>query len=642
MQEQKKPIKLTPEQLRVTNCRGRVISLRGYHGTGKTKTLTAHIIKTLRRDKGSRLLAVSLTKRAAGNLSDMLHGHPNREASFDSRVVVGTIHSFAIRYLRRFVSQVGFVPDFEIDPDINDEFLRELIKGKSFNGIKKPIDVLKNFNRKYVRSIMDIESIADELIEDRRDRKLAIRILKKLKVRKREKNVMDFDDTLFYFRNLLENDRSVAKTVTRDFSHLAVDEFQDTTEVQWRIIRMLIEAGICFFAAGDPFQTLHRYAGASLERFDQLEAIPGCRAFELTENHRTTKPIVALANGLIGQISKKDSDKVWTNELGPKPVVYFNPFLGMHHKTILQQIRRHRNETVKIKDKTKKLTLNNMAVLARHDKDFEKLRNLLTKNKIPYVFYSKDTMEEPELFKVVKSILKIALHRHDSNSWKAVLSHLSGIGVKKKEVILEMLRSKHFQLNELQRTARSNNMQDLKKFTGLLSSVSHLKNNPVSAVQEILKFIGHLKKKVKGIVEYSPTFIQVASKSPDLDELLINLKEKSFGQRYLPKRHSNTEQFLTLGNIHQTKGLEFEVVFILGSHDGYFQRYETFQQKDKISEEISVMLTAITRSRYYLYMLFPMAHEEWKNKTHKENASIFIRNCKKKLYREYSVGLGRE
>ena len=122
----------------------------------------------------------------------------------------------------------------------------------------------------------------------------------------------------------------------------------------------------------------------------------------------------------------------------------------------------------------------------------------------------------------------------------------------------------------------------------------------------------------------------------------MNLKEKSFGQRYLPKRHSNAKQFLTLGNIHQTKGLEFEVVFILGSHDGYFKRHETFQQKDKILEEISVMLTAVTRSRYYLYMLFPMTHEGWKNKSHKENASIFIRNCKKKLYREYSVELSRE
>ena len=117
----------------------------------------------------------------------------------------------------------------------------------------------------------------------------------------------------------------------------------------------------------------------------------------------------------------------------------------------------------------------------------------------------------------------------------------------------------------------------------------------------------------------------------------MNLKERSFGQRYLPKRHSNTEQFLTLGNIHQTKGLEFEVVFILGSHDGYFQRHETFQQKDKIQEEISVMLTAVTRSRYYLYMLFPMTHEEWKNKSHQENASIFVRNCQSKLFKTYSV-----
>ena len=169
MEERNNPIKLTPEQLRAARCKGRIISLRGYHGTGKTETLAAYIVKTLCRDKGSRILAVSLTKRAAGNLSDKLHEHPSSEDSFVSRVVVGTIHSFSIRYLRRFVSQVGYGygSDFEIDPDINDELLRKLIKGNSFNGIKKPLDVLKSLNRQYVRSANDIESIAKELIEDR-------------------------------------------------------------------------------------------------------------------------------------------------------------------------------------------------------------------------------------------------------------------------------------------------------------------------------------------------------------------------------------------------------------------------------------------------------------------------------------------
>ena len=637
MEERKKPIKLTLEQRGASDCRGRIIALRGYHGTGKTETLTADIIKTLRRDKGSRILAVSLTKRAARNLSDKLHDHPNWEASFDCRVVLGTIHSFAIRYLKRFASGVGFISDFEIDSDINDELLRKLIKDKNFFRIKKPLDVLKSLNQNYVRSMNDIETIADEFFEDRKDRKVGIRILKRLKAWKRDQNIMDFDDTLFYFRRLLEKSPSIVKAVTRDFSHLVVDEFQDTTEVQWRIMRMLIDAGICFFGAGDPFQTLHRYAGANLERFDQLETIPGCRTFELTENHRTTKPIVALANGLIGQISKNDSDKVWTEEPGPKPVVYFNSFLDMHHKTILQLIRRHRNEKITISGMTKKLALNNMAVLARHDKDFEKLRNLLTKNKIPYVFYSKDSKNDPEVFTVVSAILKIALRGGDSKSWETVLTRMSGIGVKKKEVIIEMLRAKNYQLKELQRVARGNYMHDLNNFINLLHFISGLKNDPVNAIQEILKFIGQLRKKIKGVDEYLPTFNQVAFKSLDLDELLMNLKERSFGQRYVPKRHSNKDQFLTLGNIHQTKGLEFEVVFILGSHDGYFKRHGTFQHRDKVLEEISVMLTAVTRSRYYLYMLFPMTHEEWKNKTHKENASIFIRNCQSKLYQKYSV-----
>ena len=125
---------------------------------------------------------------------------------------------------------------------------------------------------------------------------------------------------------------NVVDAVLKDYTHLFVDEFQDTTGIQWRVTKLLIAAGIRFLGAGDPYQTIHRYAGASFQRFDQLEALKGCQAFELTVNHRSTQQVVALANGLIGQHNRGLSNKVTANKTGPKPKVYVAEYRPLLHQ----------------------------------------------------------------------------------------------------------------------------------------------------------------------------------------------------------------------------------------------------------------------------------------------------------------------
>ena len=154
-----------------------------------------------------------------------------------------------------------------------------------------------------------------------------------------------------------------------------------------------------------------------------------------------------------------------------------------------------------------------------------------------------------------------------------------------------------------------------------------------------LEFLKSLKKKIRDIDSYSKTITEMASGSSNIDDLFFNCHDKSFGEHHNFKGRYQSKNEITLANIHQIKGREFKIMFVLGSPDtlSIENNRKTFKSKLKITDELFVMLTAVTRTKSHLYMLFPMTHDEWKNRIHKRNPSIFIRNCKRKIYHTHSV-----
>lgn len=621
--------KLTKEQRLVIKCKDPVISLRGYHGTGKTETTSEYAMEVLRANHRNRVLVVTLTKRASANFADRLHGHPDWDRRFNHRIRVGTFHSFAQSYVRKFARLIGFTPSFLLDNEINYKILSKLVKNRDFKFSDTPAKDLNDLYKRHVRSAKGLKSTVKQHVKDRKDQKLAIRILKGLRRRKMEMNVMDHDDSIYYFRRLLKKEARVVNAILRDFSHMVVDEFQDTTEVQWQIMEVLIREGIRFLGAGDPFQTLFRYTGASLDRFNQLGSLEGCRKFVLTQNHRTTKQIVALGNSVLGQHSPVNVNAVWSKKDGPKPQVLLNPNMGFLCKAILEKIRLHIENDG--------LSLNDVAVTFRNDSIVNYLRNILNKMKFPYVFHSKTANDTPEAVAVVTAILEIGLHNCNGSQWKLVLPYLSGVGDKKIKILLNMLTKNKFRYQGLKTLAEVVSQRDLLSLYNLFLKVNLIKGKPIKATKIIMKFLNGLKKNVPMLEIQSKQLISMAEKSTDIEDLIKNLKENPFGQYHIPKRHKGTDNHLTLGNVHQIKGQEFNVVFILGSYDTFFEKHNSFGNEDSIIDELYIMHTAITRSREYLYILFPMTHYDWERKNHPNNPSIFLIRSPKKLYDVFSI-----
>ena len=623
---QKRP---TKEQRRVTRCKDSAISLRGYHGTGKTETTSEYAMGVLVADHRNRVLVVTLTKRAAANFADRLHGHSDWDWHFNHRIRVGTFHSFAQSYIRKYARLIGFTSSFLLDNDINNKILNKLVKNRNFTFSDNPVKALNDLHLKHVRSAKGIKSNVKKHLKNRNDQKFAIPILKKLRRKKMKMNVMDHDDTIYYLRRLVKKEEKVVRAILRDFSHMVVDEFQDTTDVQWRTMKILIRGGMEFLGAGDPFQTLFRYTGASLDRFNQLEAIEGCRKFELTRNHRTTKQIVALANSVIGQHSSANVNTVWSKKDGPKPQVLLNPNMGFLCKAILEKIRQHIDNDG--------LSLNDVAVTFRNDSVVNYLRKMLTKLKLPYVFHSKAATDTPEAVVLVRAILEISQQCCDEKQWDMVLPYLSAIGAQKTEKLLNMLAKDKFRYHDLATITKSVTIPDFTSLYKLFRVINLLKGKPLKATKIILKFLNGLKKNVPGLEIQSGQLISIAEKSTDIENLIENLKENKFGQYHIPKRHKGTDNFLTLGNVHQIKGQEYKLVFILGSYDIFFEAHNCFGNEDSITDEIFIMHTAITRSSRYLYILFSMTHYDWVEKKHPNNSSMFIRNSLHELYENFSI-----
>ena len=222
-----KPIKLTDEQKAVVECDGSPISLRGFHGTGKTGTLCSYIVERHAKDGKARVVAVSLTKLAALNLKRKLITHPDWNPTFDRRVTVGTFHSFAYGYVRKFADLVGFTSTFDIDNGVNEKLLRKIIARKKYDSLADPLKLIMKANRKHVRSGKRISEVAQGIAGNENDPKLIVEAVRKLKQRKRQLNVMDFDDLLFHFYTMLRRDPKVVGAVLADYTHLVVDEFQD-------------------------------------------------------------------------------------------------------------------------------------------------------------------------------------------------------------------------------------------------------------------------------------------------------------------------------------------------------------------------------------------------------------------------------
>ena len=313
--------KLNEEQRKpVCDTEGQVLVLAGA-GSGKTRVLTSRIAYILREGKASlsQILAITFTNKAAGEmkerLSSMLDGGDTKW--------ICTIHSMCVKILRQFADKAGLKPNFSIysetergnvikkafqELDFDDEKLLKDAKYHIGNAKMLGLDP-DSYGRKYhgERGMDDIVCIYEKY-----DRHL------------RENNALDFDDLLLETLRLLRRDRETLEYLSDKFKYVLVDEFQDTNQVQYNIIKLLASAHGNLFAVGDDDQSIYGWRGAEIQNILAFDKdFPNAKIYKLERNYRSTKSILRLANCIIKNNVSRRGKELWTEAgEGDKPVYY--------------------------------------------------------------------------------------------------------------------------------------------------------------------------------------------------------------------------------------------------------------------------------------------------------------------------------
>jgi len=630
------------EQIKVILSTAKRILVNAGAGTAKTTVLGCYAIKQAIELIHHRLswavgnakvLLISLTNKAADEAREaiekwindenvqLLVGFNGDEQAIGDRIVCNTIHSFAFQQLRQYANSKDF-NGFIVDNECNEEILNDIledIKPAWLNDMSI-MAALLDTNHLHIKDAKEIaDVIRNNYPQYTRHIKTFIQILETLEQKKREDNIITYDDMVHRFFKLLNN-RKIREQIYRKFPVIIVDEFQDTGSLQWKVLKKMVGPKSKLLCAGDNGQTIFTWAGASFYRFKHfIKRYPNCERPILITNRRSTESIVTLSTLLIAQSAFATKKEIEAEKEGKKVQIINNPNKLERYEYIITQIERLVKEGIKYED---------MAVLYRSYQDLQDFKEFLTESGIPFQIFGDKSKRDRPIIKVVFSLIKIIESSTIQDAdWKPVLLFLEHVGKKRVGPIIKWLNIK-----KPEDTVYPKPYQFTKQLQKLIEFVNALKNSTASNVDrlsEIIEYARKLPKVNNSIKEHiRPTLLKHARKCNSLSGTINRYLDHSYSLCYpVEDEPPYPNSYLTLSNIHRSKGDEFHTVFYLGTQDHLYEKYGLFKSKKKKEGELQLMNVAITRARRELHLLFPIDMETWRNNEEASNPWRFVRDA---------------
>jgi DNA helicase-2/ATP-dependent DNA helicase PcrA len=417
---------------------------------------------------------------------------------------------------------------------------------------------------------------------------------------------MDYDDLLIFFRQILSKNRELRGKLGQQYSHVMVDEYQDTNGIQADIVRWLASDHKNIMVVGDDSQSVYSFRGANYKNmFEFPQLFENTKIIKLEENYRSTQPILSFTNSLMDQAAEKYTKCLFTKrEGGSLPKVINVKTDPEQARFIYQSISEFLNQGISLKE---------MAVLFRAAYHSFELELALTREGIPFVKYGGFKFMESAHIKDLLAHLRVVLNINDSVSWGRILRLIKNIGQRKSESIIRWMQNEKklpWMIHEWPGTGKNND--GLNALSRLLKEISAEDIMPDKAVQLVNTYYDPILKE---------RFDDFPRRQKDLDQLVImagrEKKLKTFLDDLMldpPTSNSDIlseqrEDFLTLSTVHSAKGLEWSVVFIIWVMDGYFPSSKSHANLAAIEEERRLMYVAATRAKDQLILCYPGQEE---------------------------------
>ena len=597
--------KLNEEQIRpVMQTEGPVLVLAGA-GSGKTRVLTsriAHLVEDM-EVPSEAILAITFTNKAANEMKERLSSIVDVSRSW-----VCTIHSMCVRILRMFPEEAGIQPNFSIYSETE----RNNIVKKSFQECDFDDEkLLKNVKWHIANAKMlgfEPERYAEEYAGER-DIDDIVKVYVRYQKHLKENNALDFDDLLNETRNLLRKNKDVREYLGSKFRYILVDEFQDTNEVQYEIIKLLASVHGNLFVVGDDDQSIYGWRGAKIENILHFEQdFKGAHVFKLERNYRSTKNILKLANLVIHNNGRRKDKTLWTeNDEGAPAKVFEADEESGEARYIAHTIAGLLRQGYRYSD---------FAVLMRLNALTRSFEQEFTGDGIPYKVFGGFKFFERKEIKDMLAYLRLVNNPFDSEAATRIINFPKrGIGAK----TVESLQNYAYE-NELSVYDALLDLDEI-GFTG----ATRLK---LVAFRDLVKEwivdsqgmpVNELVKKIiadtKMKEAYADDSDESINKRANIDEFVNSVEEFS---RLNPEAtltdylnqvtlSSDTDDmddgnYVTLATIHSVKGLEFKCVFICGLEENILPISRSVGNDDEMEEERRLMYVAITRAKERLYL----------------------------------------
>jgi DNA helicase-2/ATP-dependent DNA helicase PcrA len=577
-------------------------------GTGKTRTLVYRASRLIEDGvPPGQILLLTFTNKAAREMLDRVSQLLERDTA---RVHGGTFHSAGHRILRRYAEQVGYTPRFSIldredAGDLMGHALADVSPEVPERRLPRP-RLLVDLYSFVINTGHELEDVLLERAPQFYDQaEIIAAIFKRYLERKRNADLMDFDDLLLNWLLLLKRYPDIRRRLAAAYTHILVDEYQDTNRLQADIVDAMLGPQRNVMVVGDDAQSIYAFRGAD---FDNILSFPerhqGCTVFRLELNYRSTPPILNLANASIAHNErqfKKELRSVRIDGEKPAEVVLTSPELQA--SWIADTVLELREQGVELEE---------MAVLYRNHSHSFDLQVELTRRNIPFQVRSGLKFFEHRHVKDVLAHLRFIDNPRDEISFARLMKLRSGFGPRLTARLWQAIaganpleRLLHLDVSgvDLPKTARVS-LTGAKTLLGELAQPRILAQ-PGEAIRFVvsefyrdwargnLENAGNRLEDIEQLALYADGFPDAAVFLAEITLLNDLSGEDSVG--------GPTDEVLTLSSTHQAKGLEWRAVFVIWLAEG---RFPSARAED-IEEERRLFYVAVTRARDRLFLLRP-------------------------------------
>jgi DNA helicase-2/ATP-dependent DNA helicase PcrA len=611
---------LNPQQRAVVKAAGGPILVIAGAGSGKTRVVTYRVAYLIESgiDPASILL-VTFTNKAAREMLHRVELLVPGAGGVGGRVWGGTFHHIGNRILRRHAPLVGYQPNYTILDREDAKSLMEACitdlkinpKGSRFpkGGVLDDLLGLSiNTRRPIDELVLARYPFFYELLDDIRA------VTERYRKRKRELNAMDFDDLLFYWEILLREHPEVRARYGEQFQHVLVDEYQDTNLIQADIVDLLAGRHKNLMVVGDDSQSIYSFRGANFANILNFpERYPGARVFKLELNYRSTPQILQLANVSIMQNRYQFPKELQTvRSAGAMPSLFPAQDVMEQASFVAERVAEiHEGGT----------PLSQIAVLYRAHYHSMELQMELTRRGIPFEVRSGLRFFEQAHIKDVSAYLKIICNPSDELAWKRVLQLYPRIGKATAEKIWRMISSgasdprMAVDAKEVVQKIPAGVRENWRLFSRTLARLRDPKMTPDPAgmIELVLKegYEAYLQSRYPNYESRTDDLRQLAAFAGQYSSCQDFLSElallTSMEGETTPVRGRDEDGTVKLSSVHQAKGLEWSVVFIIWLAEGRFPSLRSLSESggEGEEEERRLFYVAVTRARDELYLCYP-------------------------------------